>query len=127
MIIERESTVAGAIVKLKPATRGRRRNSEERTEEIRNKIFAAAATVVGRYGYADASISRITEEAGVAQGTFYLYFESRQHMFDQLLPHVGAEMVAYIGQKVAGAKTFLEVEERGFRAFFDYLRTTPGF
>lgn len=117
----------GTIEKAKPATRGRRRNSEERTEEVRNKIFTAAAKVVGRYGYAEASISRITEEAGVAQGTFYLYFTSRQHMFDQLLPHVGAEVVAYTGQKVAGAKTFLEVEERGFRAFFEYLRTEPGF
>jgi hypothetical protein len=48
-------------------------------------------------------------------------------MFDQLLPHVGADMIAYIGRKVSGAKTFLEVEERGFRAFFDFLRDNPGF
>jgi AcrR family transcriptional regulator len=110
-----------------PMQRGRRRTREERTEELRNKIFTAAAKVVGRYGYAEASVNRITEEAGIAQGTFYLYFESRQEMFDQLLPHVGADMIAHIGRKVAGAKTFFEVEEQGFRAFFDFLRTNPGF
>jgi AcrR family transcriptional regulator len=104
-----------------------RRTREQRTEELRNKIFAAAADVVGRYGYADASITRITEAAGIAQGTFYLYFESRQEMYDQLLPHVGVDMLNYIGGKVAGAKTFLEVEERGFRAFFGFLRLHPGF
>lgn len=107
--------------------RPRRATRQERAENLRRKILAAAARVVGEYGYAEASISRITDEAGIAQGTFYLYFESRQAIFDVLLPYVGADMVDYIGGKVEGAQTFLEVEERGFRAFFDYLRRNPGF
>jgi len=110
-----------------PARRTRRPTREARAEELRNKIFAAAADVVGQYGYADASIGRITEAAGIAQGTFYLYFESRQALFDVLLPHVGADLLVYIRKKVHGAHSFLEVEERGFRAFFEYLRTNPGF
>ncbi|WP_416400810.1 TetR/AcrR family transcriptional regulator [Alicycliphilus denitrificans] len=109
------------------AVRPRRATREERAESLRNKILAAAAKVVGEYGYSDASIGRITDEAGIAQGTFYLYFESRQALFDVLLPHVGADMLVYIGGKVRGAKDFLDVEERGFRAFFEYLRLNPGF
>ncbi|KAB2896991.1 MAG: TetR/AcrR family transcriptional regulator, partial [Burkholderiaceae bacterium] len=105
----------------------KRATRQERAENLRRKILAAAAKVVGEYGYADASIGRITDEAGIAQGTFYLYFESRQAIFDVLLPHVGAELLVYIGSKVRGAKNFLDVEERGFRAFFEYLRLNPGF
>ena len=90
-------------------------------------VVGDAAKVVGEYGYADASIGRITEEADIAQGTFYLYFESRQAIFDVLLPHVGADMLVFIGDKVRGAENFLDVEERGFRAFFEYLRLNPGF
>jgi AcrR family transcriptional regulator len=111
----------------RPAGKARRSTREMRAEELRNRIFASASTVVGRHGYAEASIGRITEEAGIAQGTFYLYFESRQALFDVLLPHVGVDMLAYISKKVHGAESFLEVEERGFRAFFSYLRTNPGF
>ncbi|WP_420997946.1 TetR/AcrR family transcriptional regulator [Cupriavidus sp. 30B13] len=109
------------------APKARRTTREARAEELRNKILAAAAQVVGQHGYADASIGRITEAAGIAQGTFYLYFESRQALFDVLLPHVGAGLLAYVRKKVHGAHSFLEVEERGFRAFFEFLRTNPGF
>jgi AcrR family transcriptional regulator len=100
---------------------------QERAENLKKKIFEAAAKVVGVFGYAEASIGRITDEAGIAQGTFYLYFESRQALFDVLLPHVGEDMVLFIGNKVKGSQTFFEVEERGFRAFFEYLRLNPWF
>ncbi len=109
------------------AARPRRTTRQERAETLRLKILSAAAKVVGQYGYADASIGRITEEADIAQGTFYLYFESRQAIFDVLLPHVGADMLVFIGEKVRGARDYLDVEERGFRAFFEYLRLNPGF
>ncbi|WP_159915668.1 TetR/AcrR family transcriptional regulator [Pantoea sp. 18069] len=105
----------------------RRSTRQERAESLRLKILAAAAKVVGEHGYAEASIGRITESADIAQGTFYLYFESRQALFDVLLPHVGLDMVHFIGRKVKGAGSFYAVEEQGFRAFFEYLRLNPGF
>ncbi|WP_340528914.1 TetR/AcrR family transcriptional regulator [Cupriavidus necator] len=110
------------------AVRPRKRLSKEaRSEEVRKAIFAAAAEVVGERGYADASISRITDVAGIAQGTFYLYFESRQALFDELLPTIGQEMVAYLREGVAGARDAFDVEERAFRALFDFLEHKPGF
>ncbi|MGJ7531396.1 TetR/AcrR family transcriptional regulator [Variovorax sp. GB1P17] len=105
----------------------RRLSREERTPEAREAIFAAAAKVVGEVGYADASITRITEAAGIAQGTFYLYFSSRQSLLDELLPHVGADMLVFIRERVTGASDVFEMEERGFRAFFEYLKANPGF
>lgn len=112
------------------ATRARPRKRLSRTElspEARRAIFEAAAAVVGEHGYADATIRRITEAAGIAQGTFYLYFESRQALFDGLLPHVGERMLRFIGERTRGAKDVFDMEERGFRAFFEYLTRNPGF
>lgn len=112
----------------KGAVRPRKRLTRaERSADVREAIFEAASKVVGEYGYANASISKITELAGFAQGTFYLYFESRQELFDELLPHVGADMLKYIRPRVAGAKNIYEMEERGIRAFFNYLNKNPGF
>jgi AcrR family transcriptional regulator len=59
---------------------------------VRRALLQAAAEVVGEVGYADASISSITQRCGIAQGTFYNYFKSRQDLFDQLLPDVGSGM-----------------------------------
>ncbi|QGZ93760.1 TetR/AcrR family transcriptional regulator [Terricaulis silvestris] len=116
-----------------PASRMRRARPapkptrEEKAELLRETIFRAAADIVGELGYAEASIARITEQAGIAQGTFYLYFESRQALFDELLPHVGQDLVRYIHERVQGLKTYLAIEEEGFRAFFDFCRRNTGF
>lgn len=99
----------------------------QRSEEVRDALFQAAAEIVGEYGYIDASITRITQRANLAQGTFYNYFASRQEIFDELLPVLGAKMLVHIRQQVSGAKTFLEREERSFRAFFGFLKRMPYF
>ena len=43
-------------------------NRVERNAWTKRKIFDAATKVVGKIGYAEASVARITEEAGVATG-----------------------------------------------------------
>ena len=53
--------------------------------DTRRKLLDAAEEVFGELGYHDASIVKITEAAGVAQGTFYLYFASKQEIFDELV------------------------------------------
>lgn len=105
----------------------RRKTRGERSEENRRALMRAAEEVIGEYGYRDASIARITKRAGVAEGTFYLYFKSRQELFDQLLPHLGQELIEYLQKRVSGSDSALEVEERGFRGFFEFLQFNPSF
>jgi AcrR family transcriptional regulator len=107
-----------------PPRRGKR---QQNTERIRRALFDAAARVVGEFGYAEASIARITEAAGVAQGTFYNYFASRQDLLDQLLPELGKEMLAHIAAEVHGVSGEIEREERRFAAFFGFLEQHPTF
>ncbi|APH70677.1 TetR/AcrR family transcriptional regulator [Aquibium oceanicum] len=99
----------------------------EKADANRKGLFQAAAYVVGKHGYSNASIGRITERCGLAQGTFYLYFDSRQDLFDQLLPAVGEEMIAYVSKAVHGSRDYFDVERRGLSAFFDYLTKNTGF
>lgn len=108
------------------AAKPRRLSRAERSEETRNALFEAAAEVVGEVGYADASIARITARASVAQGTFYNYFESRQDLFDQLLPTLGQHMLDFIRARVGDASG-PEREERRIRGYFDFLAENPGF
>jgi AcrR family transcriptional regulator len=101
-------------------------NRIERNAWTKQKIFDAATKVVGKYGYAEASIARITEEAGVAQGTFYNHFENRQELLDQLLPKIGMDMVRFIRARTGTAQTAREEIER-FSAFFDFIGEVPEF
>jgi AcrR family transcriptional regulator len=110
--------------KAKPKPKLRR---AEKVEENLRALFRAAAKVVGEVGYTAASIASITQAAGLAQGTFYRYFDSRQDLFDQLLPHVGQDLVEFLGKRVTGAEDIYEVESRALRASFDYLLDNPGF
>lgn len=99
----------------------------ERNEETRQRLFDAATKVVGKQGYAEASVARITELAGVAQGTFYNHFENRQELLDQLLPTIGIDMVHFIRDRAGPNMPAGERELAGFRAFFEFVHRVPEF
>jgi AcrR family transcriptional regulator len=101
-------------------------NRVERNAWTKQKIFDAATKIVGRHGYAEASVARITEQAGVAQGTFYNHFENRQELLDQLLPMIGINMVRFIRERTGTAQAAKQEIER-FQAFFDFIREVPEF
>jgi AcrR family transcriptional regulator len=105
----------------------RRQTRAERSESTLRALFAAAAEVVGEVGYADASIARITSRAGVAQGTFYNYFASRQDLFDQLLPRLGETMLEYIKAHVDPCLRGAEREVARMRAYLRFLEEHPEF
>ena len=101
-------------------------NRVERNAWTKRKIFDATTRMVGKYGYAGASVARITEEAGVAQGTFYNHFENRQQLLDQLLPKIGIDMVHFIRERTGTAHAARQEIER-FSAFFEFIREVPEF
>src|SRR5919205_2451354 len=101
-------------------------NRVERNAWTKQKIFEAATKVVGKYGYAEASVARITEQAGVAQGTFYNHFVNRQELLDQLLPKIGIDMVRFIRDRTSTGHAARQEVER-FAAFFDFIREVPEF
>lgn len=117
---------------VKAATPPKAENAEKltRAQKVasnRLALLRAGAELVGERGYEEASIARITERAGFAHGTFYKHFESRQAMFDELLPSMGKDLLEEVRELVRGSKDILDVEEKGFRGFFEYVVKHPGF
>lgn len=51
----------------------------------RSEILSAARRVFAARGYHEASVSDIIEAARIARGTFYLYFDSKRAVFDELV------------------------------------------
>jgi AcrR family transcriptional regulator len=63
-------------------------------QERRRQIIAAAKAVFAEAGYHGASINAIIEHAQIARGTFYLYFASKEAVFDSILDQAMADLRA---------------------------------
>lgn len=57
----------------------------DKKAERRAQILARARDVFARRGYHAAKIDEIVEAAGVARGTFYLYFDDKRAIFAELV------------------------------------------
>lgn len=51
----------------------------------RRQILDAAARVFAARGYHETSVADIIQDAGIARGTFYLYFESKRAVFGEMI------------------------------------------
>ncbi|QYH36522.1 TetR/AcrR family transcriptional regulator [Salinibacterium sp. M195] len=96
-----------------------------RGTRTKTKLIEAAETVFARYGYTDASVVRITEEAGVGQGTFYLYFSSKLEIFEELVEDLNRRVRRAMSEASGAASTRIESERAGFRAFFEFTAEHP--
>lgn len=74
----------------------------------------------GEDAYARAAITEITRRAGVAQGTFYIYFPNKRAIFVELVEHLGALLRQTLAEAVKGASGRLAMEEAGLRAFLAF-------
>ncbi len=70
-------------------------------EARRAELVAAAATVFAETGVGRATVSDIVKAAGVAQGTFYLYFDSKDDAVLAVAERLGDAMVEGIERAVA--------------------------
>ncbi|MBK8234086.1 MAG: TetR/AcrR family transcriptional regulator [Deltaproteobacteria bacterium] len=93
-----------------------------RGQRTRQRILDAAETVFGERGYEAASIVDITRAAGVAQGTFYLYFNSKKAVFAELVGELGATLRRTLAAAIEGHGERLEVERAGFVAFLRFVQ-----
>ncbi len=91
----------------------------------RQKVLDAAEQVFGRDGFHRASIVDITRAAGVGQGTFYLYFPSKEALFVELVRQMGHEMRRRLAESATGRPSRSEAEREGLRAFFEFVAQHP--
>ena len=90
--------------------------------ETRARVLAAAEKVFGEKSYYRVSIADITREAGVGQGTFYVYFPSKEAVFRELVQQRAHELRAatrLAAEQADGDR--LEAERAGFAAFFRFI------
>ena len=77
-----------------------------------NKILQAAIEVISEKGLDQTSITDIVKRAGVAQGTFYLYFPSKK----DLIPAIAEDLLSLTLEKIKG-------ETKQINGFWEIIET----
>jgi AcrR family transcriptional regulator len=101
-----------------PAVRAEASSLTARGERTRRRLLDAGEEVFGRRGYHEASIADITQGAGVAQGTFYLYFDSKRELMRAVVDERGHELRVTLAHATAAVVGRIGKEQAGFAAFF---------
>ena len=97
----------------------------ERGRRTVRKLLEAAAREFGERGYHEAAITGITARAGVALGTFYTYFASKEELFRALVRDMSHATRSHVAEAVAGAPDRIAAERLGLAAFIAFTRKHP--
>jgi AcrR family transcriptional regulator len=97
-----------------------------RGRKTRRRILDAAEAEFGEKGFHEGSISGITQRAGVALGTFYTYFESKEEIFQALVSYMSRRIRAWISERVDDASDRLTAERQGIAAYIEFVRQHKG-
>ena len=93
----------------------------KRGEETRRRILEAAEDLFAEKGYYGTQINDITKMAGIAAGTFYVYFPDKISIFRYLIESLGHELRSNIRTATKDMTSSIEIERQGIREFFRFL------
>ena len=105
-----------------PAASGKKVPKTARGRRTLRQLLDAAAEEFGEKGFHEASISQITQRAGVAIGSFYTYFDSKEEVFTALVRDLSSQVRDYVGPRIQGHANQLDAERAGQRAFLEFAR-----
>ena len=100
------------------------KTKEPRTDRGRRTLRAildAAGAEFGERGFHDTGITQITQRAGVALGTFYTYFDSKEEVFRALVRDLSGQVREVVGPQLQTSDRYFEAEQAGRQAFFEFV------
>lgn len=92
----------------------------ERGRRTLRKLLDAAAEEFGEKGFHEASVSSITRRAGVALGSFYTYFDSKDALFRALVADMSERVKSSARSALREGMGALEIEQAGLAAFLRF-------
>ena len=89
----------------------------------REAILDAARTVFADLGYGATSVRDIIRKTGLASGTFYNYFKSKEEVFEALMDEGMRRIRPRLRAERIRSRTFEDFIRNAYRTYFDYLAT----
>ncbi|MGB5092485.1 MAG: TetR/AcrR family transcriptional regulator [Parvibaculum sp.] len=89
----------------------------------RESILNAAREVFAELGYGETTVRDIIRKTGLASGTFYNYYKSKEEVFEALMDEGMMRIRPRIRAERVRSRTFEEFVRNAYRAYFEYLAT----
>jgi TetR/AcrR family fatty acid metabolism transcriptional regulator len=99
--------------------------SRERKAERQQGILDAAVRAFSRHGYHNCTVAQVAREAGVADGTLYLYFQGKEDLLVSAFRHVLGRMFERLDREVAGAAAPVEKLRRLVEVHLGLMEEDP--
>jgi AcrR family transcriptional regulator len=94
----------------------------ERGRRTLRKLLDASAIEFGEKGFHEASVSSITRRAGVALGSFYTYFDSKEALFRALVQDMSENVRSSARAALAPGMNAIAIERAALTAFLRFAR-----
>lgn len=98
-----------------------RRKLQTPNEDVRARIFDAAAELVAEEGFPNLRIDELAQRAGVSVGTFYLYFEGKDDLFVQIVVGYTDRLLERFRRASHAGDTVAERLARRFDTYLDFV------
>ncbi len=109
-----------------PAAEKRPSKREQTKEANRQAILDAARLVFAELGYGATSVRDIIRRTGLASGTFYNYFKSKEEVFEALMDQNALTVRPRLRESRVQARSFEEFVRNTFRIFFEFCKEDKG-
>jgi len=100
-------------------------NTSTPRQEKRQRILRAAIDVFAKKGYFTARMTDVAAEAGVADGTLYLYFEGKEDLLLNIFDHVLGHFVEQVEREIADVDDPVEKLRILIRMHLESLNSDP--
>jgi AcrR family transcriptional regulator len=97
----------------------------DRREERRQAIIEVAARLFAELGYTACEMERVAVELGIAKGTLYLYFSSKEALFYACVDAGMKQMQAVVAQAAGEATNLIDRLAAGIRAYLQFFEDHP--
>ncbi|MFO8034192.1 MAG: helix-turn-helix domain-containing protein [Candidatus Bipolaricaulota bacterium] len=89
-------------------------------------LLRCAEAVLSERGYEAASVSAICRRAGVAQGTFYLYFSSKEDAYVRLAERLQRGIISHVRQAAESGRDGTDRLLQAYAALLDFVSQNVG-
>lgn len=90
-----------------------------------NQIIETGKILFSKQGYVATSINEIINEASIATGTFYLYFDDKLALYSYILLEYHQHIRSHINEQIKHVHTRYEKERLGIKAFLELAWEDP--
>jgi AcrR family transcriptional regulator len=99
--------------------------TENEKDNIRQSLMEKGKELFLLYGLRKTSIDRIIQACGIAKGTFYTFFQSKEELFLEIWLEEEARYNQYLVEIMTSAKTPKDMIFQVCKGTFEYLQLNP--